>query len=195
LEDEKEREIDREMRLNQVYLAIISRYKDYIEEREHISIAELPTLVTPASELVVKKADELKSAFGTYSYDSHFYEVGINSFYFVKDKITDISMPIQFWMTPEETISFGMGDLLDRNILLCSLLIALGNPSAKVLVYTKEDVRKVFTYYEFGGKAYMLDFAKGFKRYENRAAMIKTLDLNKEDVSYEFNNNMYIDII
>lgn len=195
MEDEKDKALDTEMKLNQIYLAIISRYKDYIEEREHISLAELPTLVTPVNELVVKKADELKSAFGNYGYDSHFYEAGINAFYFVKDQIADASMPIQFWMTPEETISFGMGDLLDRNILLCSLLIALGNSSTKVLVYTKKDTRKVFTYYEFGGKAYMLDFAKGFKKYESREAMIKSLNLGEEDISYEFNNNMYINII
>jgi hypothetical protein len=195
LSDKADDKLDMEMRLNQIYLAIISRYQDYIEEREHISVAELPTLVTPMNELVVKKVEEIKNAFGNYAYTSHFYEASINAFYFVKDQIVDVAMPIQFWMTPEETISFGIGDVLDRNILLCSLLIALGNPSAKTLVYIKESIRRVFTYYEFEGKAYMLNFLDGFKKYENREALIEALNLDDEAVSYEFNDKMYINIM
>jgi hypothetical protein len=189
-----DRALERELRLNQLYLAIISRYKDFIEEKEHVSIAELPGFVTPKAELVVKKADEIKSVFGAYNYDSHFYEASIDAFHSIKDAILDVSMPLQFWLTPEETLSFGIGDVLDRNTLLCSLLIALGNPSAKVLVYTKGGVRKVFTYYELGGKAYILDFDIGFKHFESREALIKSLSLDDESISYEFNDNMYVDI-
>lgn len=45
----------REGRLNNLYLAVISRYKEYIEEKEGLSVAELPTLVTPNSEKVAKR--------------------------------------------------------------------------------------------------------------------------------------------
>ena len=32
------------------------------------------------------------------------------------------------WLEPAETMEFGAGEKLDRYTLLCSLIIALGNP-------------------------------------------------------------------
>lgn len=192
--DESGKALERELRVNQLYLAIISRYKEYIEEREHISVAELPTLVTPKGELVVKKAEEIKEMFGVYNYASHFYEASIDAFHFTKNEIQDVSMPLEFWLTPDETLGFGVGDVIDKNVLLCSVLIALGNPSSKVLVSITGGNRRVFTYYEFEGKAYILDFASGFKRYESRNSLIKSLGIGEETTCYEFNDQMYIDI-
>jgi hypothetical protein len=194
---EEQKALDRELKLNQVYLAIISRYKDVIEEREHLSVAELPTLVKPKDERILRKAEEIKSSFGIFSYKQNFYEASIDAFYFVRNNIADAAMPVQFWLAPEETMSFGIGDLLDRNVLLCSLLIALGNPSTKVLVVIRDGGRKVLTYYEFEGKAYsfdLLDLSHGFKSHESREEMIRRLGLVEEDTAYEFNDNTYQDI-
>ncbi|MFI5412653.1 MAG: hypothetical protein ACHQX1_02070 [Candidatus Micrarchaeales archaeon] len=195
MEDEKDKTIDHELKINQLYLAIIARYKEYIEEREHLSIAELPSLVTPKNDLVMKKATEIKNTFGMYNYTENFYEASVDAFYFVKKEIEDIAMPLEFWLKPEETLSFGVGDILDKNILLCTILIVLGNPSAKVLVYVKDSSRKVLTYYELEKKAYLLDFASGFKKFENRDALVKSLGEPEEATCYEFNDKMYIDII
>ena len=190
-----DRALEREMRLNQLYLAIVSRYKDYIEEMEHISVAELPALVTPKNEMVMKKADDIKNGFGVYNYKINFYEASINAFYFIKNSIEDAALPLQFWLTPEETLTFGIGDVMDRNILLASLLIDLGNPSAKVFVCVSEGVRRVFTYYEFDGKAYVLDFATGFKKYGSRDEIIRSLDMNDETIAYEFNDQIHTEIM
>lgn len=195
MEDEKDKTIDHELKINQLYLAIIARYKEYIEEMEHLSIAELPSLVTPKNDLVMKKANEIKNAFGMYNYNDNFYEASVEAFYFVKKEIEDIAMPLEFWLRPEETLSFGVGDILDKNILLCTILIVLGNPSSKVLVYVKEGSRKVLTYYELDNKAYLLDFASGFKKFESRDALVKSLGDEAEATCYEFNDKMYIDII
>lgn len=189
-----ERTLEKEMRLNQLYLAIISRYKDYIEEMEHISVAELPSLIMPKNEMVMKKADDIKKGFGVYNYKINFYEASINAFYFIKNSIEDAALPLQFWLTPEETLTFGIGDVMDRNILLASLLIDLGNPSAKVLVCVKDSVRKIFTYYEFDGKAYVLDFSNGFKKFASRDEIIKSLDMNDETIAYEFNDQIHTEI-
>lgn len=182
------------MRLNQLYLAIVSRYRDYIEEMEHLSVAELSTLVIPKNPVIAKKADEIKSSFGMYNYVSNFYEASIIAFYFVKNEIMDAVMPLQFWLTPEETMTFGIGDVIDRNILLCSLLIALGNPSAKVLVSVKNSNRSILAYYEFEDRAYILDFSVGFKKFESRNELIKSLGLDDDTVAYEFNDIAYMDI-
>ena len=195
--NEEQKALDRELKLNQVYLAIISRYKDVIEEQEHLSVAELPTLITPKGEHITRKAEEIKSSFGIYSYKTNFYEASVDAFYFVRNNIADAAMPIQFWLSPEETMGFGIGDLLDRNTLLCSLLVALGNPSTRVLVVIRDSGRRVVTYYEFEGKAYsfdLMDLSHGFKSHESRAALVRSLGLAEEDTAYEFNDNTYQDI-
>lgn len=192
--DSVDKTLEREHRLNQLYLGIISRYKEYIEEMEHISIAELPALVTPKKELIVKKADEIKNAFGNYSFDSHFYEASINAFAYVRDSILETTMPVQFWLAAEDTLKFGIGDAIDRNVLLCSLLCALSNPSAKVLVSIKDDVRKILTYYELNGHAYILDLNSGFHKFEIKELLIKSLNLDDESTAYEFNESLYNEI-
>lgn len=183
----------REERLNQIYLAIIARYKDYIEEKEGLSVAELPMLVMPDSEKVKTKADEIKSGFLNYVYETNFYDASTRAYEFVKKEVEDATLPLQFWLTPEETLEFMMGDTMDKNILLCSMLVRLGNPSAKVLV-KMVDTRKVHVYYEFKDKIYMFDFDSGIKEFNDKKEMLKSLEIKDETTAYEFNNQMYADI-
>lgn len=191
----KEGEARKEGKYNKLYLLIIERYKGYIEQKESLSVAELPTLVTPGSDLVAKKAAEIKSAYTSgYSYDSDFYKASIDSFHFVRDEIERVVLPLQFWLTPDETISFRMGDEIDKNILLCSMLVALGNPSAKVLVHIKESGRKTLVYYEYGSRVYVLDSEDDVKSFENVQAMLDSMSISEESTVYEFNDRSYKDI-
>ncbi len=184
----------KEGRYNKLYLLIIERYKDYIEQKESLSVAELPTLITPNNELVKKKVDEVRTSFGTYTYDSNFYKASVDSFHFVRDEIERVVLPLQFWLTPEETLSFGMGDEMDKNILLCSMLIALGNPSAKVLIHIRDSSRKTLVYYEFQGKVYVLDPEDDVKSFENAQEMLDSMQIGEDSTVYEFNDRTYKDI-
>jgi hypothetical protein len=185
---------DKERRLNDLYIAIISRYKEYIEEKEGLSVAELPTLVTPDSERVKDKAEEIKSKFLSYSYDNDFYGASIMAYDFAKNGIEDVVLPLQFWLTPDETILFMMGDIMDKSILLCSILIRLGNPSARVFVKIDEGERKVSVYYGFSGKIHAFENIKEAKSYENREEMLKGQHFGENTTAYEFNNQMYADM-
>jgi hypothetical protein len=192
---EWEREKERLGRINSVYLLIISRYKDYIEEKEELSVAELPILVMPKSPLVYAKAEEIMSAMPNFSYESNFYEASIEAFNFVRNEIEDVALPLQFWLTPEELLSFKVGDITDKNILLCSLFIALGNPSAKVVVMISDSERRIKTYYEFKGRITLFDIANGETRtFETKDEMLNLFDIKEDTTAYEFNDQMYVDI-
>ena len=177
-----------------MYLAIIERYKDYIEDRESISVAELPRLVSPKSEAVLLKVGEIKQELSPFNYDTDFKEAGRRAFYFVKDKITEVLLPLQFWFTPEETLAFMMGDRMDKGILLCSMLVALGNPSAKVLMKIDGEDKKILVHYEFGGKTFVMDMDDGVNEFPSKEKMLEWLSIREETTAYEFNNQSYIDI-
>lgn len=185
--------LDREKQLNQLYIAVISRYKDYIGEKENLSVAELPTLVMPDSQGVKAKANEIKSGFLNYSYDSNFVEASLKASDFIQKDVSEVVLPVQFWLAPDETLTFMLGDTMDRNILLCSILIALGNPSARVLVKLMDSTRNVSVYYEFKGEIYVLGNG-GTKKFKDREALMDSLGLSDDTVAYEFNNRMYADI-
>lgn len=185
--------LEKQAKMNQVYLAIISRYRDYIEERENISVSELPTLVTPSAELVVRLTNGIKSEIGTYIYDKHFPDAAAKAVEYVRNQIDEIRLPIEFWLAPEETIKFGMGDTIDKNILLCSLLVGLGNPSAKVLVVIDGTLRP-FNYFEFNGRYLLVDLKSGIRGFQSREEMIGSLHMGEESSAYEFNNQKYEDI-
>lgn len=181
-------------KLNRLYLAIISRYRDYIEEHENISLAELPALVTPKNGAVVAKVDEIKSSFERYDYEKNFREAGTAAFEFVRGKVDDIVLPLQFWLAPEETLAFMIGDTLDRCTLLCSMLIALGNPSSKVAVVMKGDSRRIFVHCELDGSVYMFDLGDGIRRFAAKRELIASLNIDKDTTAYEFNDITQTDI-
>ncbi len=182
-------------RINQIYLLIISRYRDYIEEKEQISVAELPILVTPKEVAIARKAGEIKATFSDYSYDQNFCDAGARAFEFVSREIEDVQLPLQFWLTPNETMQFMSGDLTDKCVLLCSLLIALGNPSSKVFVAINDGDRRISVYYEFNDSITMFDLERNAtKSFKSKDEMVQSFGMNGDSTAYEFNDQMYIDI-
>ncbi len=188
------RALDKETRLGQLYLSIISRYKGYIEEKEEIAVAELPTLMLPKGELVTRKAAEIRATFPNYSYDNDFPKAALKAFEFVRDRIEEVILPLQFWLTPDESLEFRLGDRIDRNILLCSILIALGNPDSKVFVIKRESLMTTYTYFNFSGKTVLMDLSNVTSVLASRDEMIKQFQIGEDDTAYEFNHQSYIDV-
>ncbi|MGC8710455.1 MAG: hypothetical protein ACP5RF_02500 [Candidatus Micrarchaeia archaeon] len=181
---------------NQLYLEIILRYKEYIEEKESLYVAELPKLVMPENEDVVNIANKLKGSVPNYTYDENYYDAARLAYSYVKDEITLANLPIQFWLTPDETIKCGAGDIFDKAVLLCSLLVALGNVSAKVIIKVEDSEREFLVYSEFNNSIIAMDLDSGIKEYKNKdelllAMGIKSNDTSGEVTAYEFNDKMY----
>lgn len=184
---------DMPKRLNDVYLSIINRYKDYISNEESISVAELPRLVTPRDQNVSKKTKEIMDSFGVYDYERHFYEASVMAYDYVRENIKPITLPVEFWLEPSDTMEFGAGEKLDRYILLCSLIIALGNPSSKIVIMEKNDRLRPLLYYEFNG-IYVMEFETEIKKFENKTEMLNFIGIKEDITAYEFNDKMYVDI-
>ena len=182
---------------NDLYLEIIMKYKSHIEEHENLYVAELPSLISPNDEVVKGLAASFTSKFQDYKYENNFYDVAKLIFEHVKNVILPVSLPIQFWLKPSQTITYGAGDLFDKAVLLCSLLISLGNLSTKIIIVVKESERSFIVYFEFKEILVAMNIEGGIKEFKTKEELIKSLGIDEksDDVTaYEFNDKMYIDI-
>jgi len=202
VDDSKERKSDEDIetlkRYNQLYLEIIMRYKEYIEENENLYVAELPKLITPDNESVVGLANKIKSQFPIYSYNENFPDAVRIAYSYVKEDILLVNLPIQFWLKPEEVIRCGAGDIFDKATLLCSLIIALGNVSTKLIIKVEDSEREFVVYSEFNNGIIAVDLERGVKEYKSREELLKAMGVyeeNEEMNVYEFNDKMYNSII
>ncbi|MFP3279266.1 MAG: hypothetical protein RXP92_03090 [Candidatus Micrarchaeota archaeon] len=201
-DDAKERKSNEDIetlkRYNQLYLEIIMRYKDYIEENENLYVAELPKLITPDNESVVGLANKIKSQFPIYNYNENFPDAVKIAYSYVRDNILLVNLPIQFWLKPEEVIRCGAGDIFDKATLLCSIIIALGNVSTKLIIKVEDNEREFVVYSEFNNGIIAVDLERGVKEYKNREELLKAMGVyeeNEEMNVYEFNDKMYNSII
>lgn len=191
-------EEERQSRVAEVYLAIISRYKEYIEEQEKLSVAELPSLVTPDNESIRSKAAQIKAQVSqSYDFDVDFYTASRSALEFIRSEVEEMVLPVQFWMSPEDTLRFMAGDVLDKCVLLCSILISLGNPSAKVLIHATEGAREVFVHYSLNSRVYLLNTTTGeVQQFDTKQELIEKVMVGKRaaydgESLYEFNNITY----
>ncbi len=181
---------------NSLYLEIIMKYKEYIEEQEGLYVAELPRLVTPADESVKGLASIISSKFPDYSYEENFGDAAQLSYEYIRDSITNVTLPVQFWLRPAQTINYAAGDLFDKAVLLCSMLVALGNPSSKIIIVIDESRRSFVVYFEFKEKVTAINIEKGAGTFQGREELLKSLGVsdNGEASAYEFNDRMFVDI-
>lgn len=182
---------------NNIYLSMIMRYKDYIEEHEGLYVAELPKLVTPQDSAVISVATGITNNFPSYSYDRDFLEAARLAHLYVKEKITSVTLPVQFWQKPSETISNGAGDPFDMAVLLCSILIALGGVSSKIIITISDGQRDFLVYSEYREELIVIDLERGLTSAHNRGDLLGRLKIgsNPEVSAYEFNDRMYTDIV
>lgn len=182
---------------NSIYLEIIMRYKDYIEEEEKLNVSDLPRLVTPENATVSALCDSFRSRFSNYSYERDFAKASIAAFRHVESKITNISIPIQFWQSPEETIKREAGDVFDKAVLLCSMFVNLGDSDSKVVVAVSGERQAFFVYAKSDNGIAAFDIKGGAKEYHDARHALSELGFSEANDSeaYEFNNSVYNDLL
>ena len=178
---------------NALYLEIIMRYKGKIEEGEQLHLPELTKLVTPSDEAVVAAVNKIREGFPSYDSEKDFSDAARKSFEFIKGSIVQVSPPVQFWLKPSEVLGIGAGDVFDRAALLCSMLVCLGNPSAKVIASAKNDEKTFAVYYESGGKLVVIEMADGISELKDKNELLAKIGIymGSETTGYEFNDKMY----
>ncbi len=125
-------DLDNETKLK-VYMLIVNRYKELISEKEERSVSETRQRVSPYNDLVKSLRDRLLSDFHPYSYERDFMQAVQRAVGHVGAMKT-FRMLIPFWMTFEEMEELKIGGVMDKAILLASLLRAFDSRDARVMV-------------------------------------------------------------
>jgi hypothetical protein len=195
-EAEKECESDLDVcrRRELVYKRIIERYRELIEAGESKSIPELRSLVRPQSSSIAELKDKLTKEFKPYEYERNFLTVAQKAYEFVKDEIKTEHVNIEFWLSPKDILELKVADEMDKAILLCSLLIALGNRNAKVVVEMKGGLRHAFVMFSFGNRFYLFDPVHNINLAGSKEILEAQISTEKDEenkIVYEFNDTEY----
>jgi tricorn protease-like protein len=114
----------------------------------------------------------------------------------VKESIVTLSPPIQFWLKPSEVVSIGAGDTFDKAVLLCTMLIALGNISTNIITAIKDEKKKYVIYLEFKEKRFAIEIENGMREVKSKEDLLLEMGVHDEGeiTAYEFNDKMYNDL-
>jgi hypothetical protein len=178
-----------------LYRRIFERYAEIIAASEEKSVLELRALVEPENAAVQEAKRRIAAAFKPYVYQDNFMAAAEMALEHVAGIKTE-TLPVEFWLKPEDMAELGVAGDMDKAILLCALLIALGNESAKVSVAEAENGLKLsLVTFEFGGRHYLLD--PGSNAMRAGASAERLLETHESGGSrvikilYDFNNTEY----
>lgn len=174
-----------------IYEFIIGRYRDLIAREEAKTIADLKALIKPSDETIMKVRDGLVEGMRPYLYEQNFLAAAKKAHEFVAGLYTEIT-PIDFWLTPKEMLELKGGDPMDKALLLCSLLVALENTEAYVIVGTDKGIR-VGVGFNFKDDFYLFDpTSDGSEKGEKDKIIEEWFEGDKQ--IYEFNDREYTEL-
>lgn len=178
---------------NMLYLEMLMRYKEDIEKGEMLYVAELPELVTPQDEAVLAIVNNIRGSFASYLFEDNFYDAAMKAQAYINTSVSSVSAPVQFWLTPSEVIRIGAGDTFDKTVLLCSMLIGLGNISAKIVTVVKDDSSESAVYCEFHSKFILMRPDGRLQEFGSKQEMLAAMGFAEgpDVTAYEFNDKMY----
>lgn len=187
-------ELEAYRRRELVYKKIIERYRELIEAGESKSIPELRSLVKPQSSAIQEVKEKLLREFKEYDYERDFPAAAQKAFEFVRDEIKTEHIPIEFWLTPKDVLEMRVADEMDKAIFLCSLLIALGNKTAKVVVEMKGGFKHAFVMFSFSNRFYLFDPVHNINLAGSKEILEAQISSGKDEenkIVYEFNDVEY----
>ncbi len=181
-----------------LYKLLLKKYAPLINREETKTVGEIKGLINKDDLTVQALAMQFKPE--NYSYEKHFLQAAKKAFEFLKKEIRYVNpeLDINFWLTPAEMLANKVADDEDLAVFLCSILFALGNENASVVIAELEDMSThAFVLMEFNNKVYFLDPCQEheFEEYSgNLMDLLKKYSFQGKKLSrmlYKFNHFEY----
>ncbi len=117
-----------------LYRMLLQKYSDLINDHEKRTIGEIKGLVNGEDLTIQSILTDLKPE--NYTFERDYRETAKKVFEFVTSEIkfVDPGLNLNYWLSPKEIFSARVSDDEDLAVFLCSLLLALGDENAAILV-------------------------------------------------------------
>lgn len=193
------------------YRLLVERYAEVISQGERKTLPELRSLLNPQDKSVqavrgllledyalsVSKGIEGAGEAFLYSYEKHFPALAPRAFEFVRSlRSVNSELSVPFWLSLREVWELRAGDPFDKALFLCSLLLSLGSPNARVRVLELEgELKHPVVFVEFDNKSWLLDPSQ--RAPPQQGPLDKTLEYYRYGGKralrslYEFNHEGY----
>jgi len=195
--DAEKSQEERELKFK-LYFHLLQRYSEFINGFERKTIGEIKALVNSEDLTVQSLALDFKPE--NYEFEKHYLKAAEEAYNFVCREINFVEsgLDMNYWLSPKEILSLRIADAEDLAVFLCSLLSALGDENASVMVSELEDnSTHAFVFTEFKKKALLLDPSqkKPFAEfYGERAEALQKYSFNGIKIArflYKFNVSSY----
>ena len=144
-----------------LYRLLLQKYSHIINEQEKRTIGEIKGMVNADDLTIQSVLSDLKPE--NYSFEEHYLAVAEKAFDFVASEINyvDPELNLNYWLSPREIISARVADDEDLAVFLCSMLLALGDENAAILICELDSLRThAVVVAEHMGKFILLDPAQ-----------------------------------
>ncbi len=165
-EKQKEKELK-----DKLHKFLLKKYADIINETEKKTIGEIKGLIDPDDLSIQSLLAELITE--NYSFSKNYLSMAKEAYDFVLKEISFVEsdIKINFWLTPTEIIKNKFADDEDLAVFLCTLLYALGDENAFVIVAEMENLSShAFVITEHKNKFYLFDSSqkKSFNEFSGK---------------------------
>jgi len=159
-----------------LYRLLLKKYAPLINEQETKTVGEIKGLINKDDLTVQSLVAQFKPE--NYNYEKDFLRAARKAFEFLQKEIHYVKPDVElnFWLTPAEMLAHRVADDEDLAVFLCSILFALGNENASVVIAELEDLSThAFVIMEFKDIVYFLDATQEHSFDEFSGTMMELL--------------------
>jgi len=198
MSDEPGQIVEKEDLQCRLYKLLLEKYADVINEKEKRTIGEIKALVDAEDLTIQSILSDLRPE--NYSFEKHYSIAAAKAFAFVAREINyvDCEVNLNYWLSAKEVFSARVADDEDLAVFLCSVLLALEDSNAAILICELENLRThAVVVTEFEGKFIILDPSQGHGFWDfagPKEKVLQTYSFKGAKIKrflYKFNHEIY----
>jgi hypothetical protein len=177
---------------------LLKKYAETINQSETRTIGEIKALVDGSDLSIQSITQEFKPK--DYSFQENYLEALKKAYAFVCKNIEYVEddFGINYWLTPKEVLEAKVCDEEDMSVVLCSLMKALGDDNANIIIAEMSDMKThSFVTTQIGENYYILDPTQQheFNLYSGKKPeVMRKFDFKGQKIKkflYRFNSQKY----
>ena len=181
-----------------LYRFLLKKYADLINEKEKRTIGEIKGLINADDLTIQSIIVDFKPK--NYDFSRDYLQAARDVYDFVSREIdyVESELGLNYWLSAKEIFSEKIGDDEDLAVFLCSLLYALGDENAAVVIAELENLKThAFVVTDFQGQFLLLDptLKEDFSKfYGIKEQVLKSYHYNGAPIKrflYKFNHKIY----